>query len=123
MKTRGRIPAKLLIFGYLGTLGLATGTWLYFTPSSPPRAAEAVEAPVEAARRMCRHFIRGALHDPASAEWMDQRTWPATRIGGVWEVRAIYRAKNPLGATVLQRTECKLTFAGDTWTLVSRKNY
>lgn len=88
-------------------LGFALVSWMSRfgdTPSSPSRA-DSVAAPAdpgsEARARWAvatRQAIRSSAHDPASIEWIEARVSDDAQIGCV-----AFRAKNALGATVLQK--------------------
>lgn len=75
---------------------------------SPPDRFDAIAA--------CKHFVRQALHDPSSVEWVDASSWPSTKDQDYvarWRVTATYRARNGFGALRLSTAKCVLDHERD----------
>lgn len=82
------------------------------------------EDQIKSARATCKHEIRTRLHDPDSIEWgyepLDQIV--LEEKPGQWMVQLAFRAKNKLGAMVLEKYMCNLSYNDKKFILRSIKS-
>lgn len=97
---------------------VAAGALLLQCALMEPPARSAPSHPHDGARGACQLFLARVLHDPDSAEWVDQAQWAVVDNGdGSLSVGARYRAKNGLGAMRLGYSTCIIRKVGTDWQL------
>lgn len=115
MSTGQKVSLVFIIAAIIGWVKIANA------PLSKEEAAEKEhENHIKSARAMCKHEIKKRLHDPDSIEW---RYEPLDQIvreekPGQWMVQLTFRAKNKLGALVLGKQMCELSYDGKHFNLL-----
>lgn len=108
------------LLAVMGVLVLAVTCSGGGSPSAGGSGGGAAAHPHAGARGACQLFIERQLHDPRSAEWVDQPDWTVVdNADGSLSVGARYRAKNGLGAVRLAYTTCVIRKEGGNWRLES----
>lgn len=105
----------------LAIIAIGVGVYIFDPPQSqePEQEAEAASDPLMSARYACREFIAPMLHDPGSVEWVSWTQWAGfEREDGSFYVAVDLRAKNAMGALVLQEVDCNVRRDGDRWFLI-----
>jgi hypothetical protein len=112
---------RIVLWLMLAAIVLIAALGIALQEDAPDAPAPEPPAPrIDAsAREFCRLVLRDVLNNPASAEWVDQPSWPATEVEpGRWLVRVTLRATNAFNALVLGSYECEARLADGNWTLI-----
>jgi hypothetical protein len=85
-------------------------------------AAAAREEDLNSARWVCKEFVTKTLHDPASAEFENHRSfWAKAEKGDVYHVRVQLRARNAFNALRKTVVDCRTAKRNGNWYPLSVK--